>query len=140
MEKIEIDVSKYDIRDGQTVIVKTPVGPWGVIEIQDHCKAIMDAFKDEFKRNKFENVNFFIFPTSPLSVSPSLEVFDPPKPGSTIVMNVPIGGMQSGDAIKYLKSIRDMTLLDWDKKYPGVHLQVFGITKDGRQVELKIKQ
>lgn len=135
----EIDVSKYDIQDGQTVLVKVPVGPWGMIEIQDYCKAVVGTFKDEFRRNKFESVNFFIFPINPSGASPSLEVIDCPPKGSTMVMSVPIGGIESAEIPKYLKSVRDFMLLEWDKKYPGVNLQVFGVMEDGSKVELKIK-
>jgi hypothetical protein len=138
MEKTEIDVSKYDIKDGQTVLVKVPVGPWGMIEIQDYCKAVVGTFKDEFRRNKMD-VNFFIFPVNPEGVSPSLEVMDHPPEGSTIVMHVPVGGIPIGEIPKYLKSVKDMMLLEWDKKYSGVHLQIFGMMEDGSKVELKIK-
>ena len=138
MEKIDIDVSKYDIKDGQTVLVKVPVGPWGMIEIQDYCKEVVGTFKDEFRRNNIE-CNFFIFPINPNGASPSLEVMDCPTEGSTIVMHVPVGGIPASDIPKYLKSVKDMMLLEWDQKYPGVHLQIFGVMEDGSKVELKIK-
>jgi hypothetical protein len=110
-----------------------------MIEIQDYCKAVVGTFKDEFRRNKMENVNFFIFPVNPEGVSPALEVLDHPPEGSTIVMHVPVGGVGSGEIPKYLKSVKDMMTLEWDKKYPGVNLQVFGVMEDGSKVELKIK-
>lgn len=135
----EIDVSKFDIKDGQTVLVKVPVGPWGMIEIQDYCKQVVTTFKDEFRRNKMNNVNFFIFPVNPNGISPSLEVMDHPPAGSTIVMHVPVGGIETSEVPKYLKSVRDFMLLEWDEKYPGVNLQVFGVLEDGSKVELKIK-
>ena len=138
-EDLEIDVSKYDIKDGQTVIVKVPVGHWEMMQVQEHCKNVVESFKEEFKRNDL-SVNFFVFPVSPNGVSPSMEVMFPPIKGSTMTMNIPVGGMAAGEIPKYLKSMRDMTMIDWDDKYPGVFLQVFGIMEDGSKVELKTER
>ena len=134
---MDLDVGKFDIKEGQTVVIKMPVGPWGVMAIQEHCSTVIKAFKDEFDRNGM-NVNLFAFPVSPGGVSPSLEVFEKPAIGSTIIMNVPVGGMPATDVPKYLKSVRDMTLIDWNKKFFGVKLQVFGMLEDGSKVELKV--
>lgn len=138
MENLEVDVEKYDIQDGQTVLVKVPVGAWSSLEVQDFCKVVMKTFKDEFKRND-KKVNLFIFPISPGGMSPSLEVLDPPAAGSTIVLHVPVGGIGAGDIPKYLKAIKDATMLGWEDKYTGVNLEVFGILDNGSKVEVKVK-
>ena len=139
MEKIKIDVDKYDITDNQTVLVKIPVGPWGMLEVQQYCQTVMETFKEEFKRNNL-NVNLFVFPVNPVGISPSLEVLEKPKEGETVVMHVPVSGMQTSEIPQYLKTIKEATLADWDDKYPGVHLEIFGILDNGRTVELKIKK
>lgn len=138
MENLEIDVEKYDIQDGQTVLIKIPVGKWQPLEVQDFCKVVMRTFKDEFRRND-KKVNFFIFPVSPGGMSPSLEVLDPPAAGSTIILHVPVGGIGVADIPKYLKTIKEATLLGWEDKYPGVNLEMFGILEDGSKVEVKVK-
>jgi len=137
--EINIDVEKFDIKDGQTIIVKMPVPPgMHFHEIQDHLGSVAKEFKTEFDRTG-KKIEMFIFPINPNGASPSIQIIPKLDPGNTIIMHVPVGDIEIKEIPRYLKTVKDTFLLSWDEKYPGINLEVFGVLKNGQKVELRTK-
>lgn len=138
-ENREPVVDKYEIKDGQTVVVHIPVNDLQPMQAQNYLQNVIKSFRTELDKKGCENVKLFAFPHHPGKDRPSLEVVQPPPPGSVMIFSVPIGNIPKSEAPKYLKMVKAQLLSeDWDKKYPGVNLLVVGVFEDGRKMEVSV--
>ena len=137
---VGVGVEKYNVSDGQAVVVTVPVPEnMNFHEVQDHLGELAKAFKVEFDRTGKRDVNLFVFPINPDGLAPRFEVIPPLEEGSTVILHVPVGGLDRKEVPAYLKTVRDTFLVGWDVKFPGVNLELFGILDGGEEVKVSVR-
>lgn len=134
----EIDVRKYDIQDGQTILIDVPMENLSHEKAQEYLKGVLDAFQNEFARKGYDNVKMMVFPSRPGQSNPRIQTISPGK-GDTVVLDVPLGSVPVSEASRYLKTVKNELINSgWNEQNPDVHLIVVGSYSNGRQVEIKV--
>lgn len=136
----DIVVDKYNINPTDTVIVHVPVGKLEPQKAQAYLGGVLNAFRTELDKKGKEDVQLFIFPHHPGKDRPSLQVVEKPKPGSTMIFNVPIGHIPKKDSAAYLKMVKQQLLSEgFAEKYEDCKLMVVGVFEDGKRIEVEVK-
>lgn len=140
IEPDEIIVDKYRINKDDTVIVHVPVGKLDPQKAQQYLGGVLNAFRTGLDKSDKKNVELFVFPHHPGKDRPSLQVVEKPKPGSTMIFNVPIGHVPKKDSASYLKLVKQQLLKEgFTEKYPDCKLLVVGVFEDGKRIEVEVK-